>query len=348
MNQPITRLDLPRPAPAPDAGPLDARLYDLVETRVRRLMADNPDPRHEPGDPRARPSPGRPEQGRPDRGDHRRARAPCRRGGAGPGGAGPRRCASSGTWSSTTSAWACSKRTRSAAGSAAQRPPETWATPCSCCSRAARLPSRNGWSGSRTAWRPPRRTSWRRGRGPGRTGRRSGRRSTPGTRRTCRRCSRRCAPLPAPVLAEPELARLDRAIADASAALEAHATWIGETLERATDDWPLGTERYDELVRLRAFGDLDPGRHPGHRVRAAADQPRGAPRHRARAGPGRRPGHRHRPAQARPPGHVRGSAGRLPGRHGAVARLPRRARAGSPSPTTRSSRSSRRRSTCGA
>ena len=60
------------------------------------------------------------------------------------------------------------------------------------------------------------------------------------------------------MLAEPELARLDRAIADASAALEAHATWIGETLERATDDWPLGTERYDELVRLRAFGDLDP------------------------------------------------------------------------------------------
>ncbi|MCJ7710974.1 MAG: DUF885 domain-containing protein, partial [Chloroflexi bacterium] len=42
MSHPVTRLDLPRPAPSPDAGPLDARLYDLVEARVRRLMADNP------------------------------------------------------------------------------------------------------------------------------------------------------------------------------------------------------------------------------------------------------------------------------------------------------------------
>ena len=29
------------------------------------------------------------------------------------------------------------------------------------------------------------------------------------------------------------------------------------TLADATDDWPLGAERYDELVRLRAFEDLD-------------------------------------------------------------------------------------------
>jgi uncharacterized protein (DUF885 family) len=34
--------DLPRPAPAPDPGPLDDRFYDLVETRFRRLMRDNP------------------------------------------------------------------------------------------------------------------------------------------------------------------------------------------------------------------------------------------------------------------------------------------------------------------
>src|SRR5690242_19461995 len=33
---------LPRPAPAADAGALDERFYDLVETRVRRLFADNP------------------------------------------------------------------------------------------------------------------------------------------------------------------------------------------------------------------------------------------------------------------------------------------------------------------
>ena len=34
--------DLPRPAATPDAGPLDERLYDLVETRVRRMFTDNP------------------------------------------------------------------------------------------------------------------------------------------------------------------------------------------------------------------------------------------------------------------------------------------------------------------
>ena len=33
---------LPRPAPAADAGPLDERLYDLVEARVRRLFTHNP------------------------------------------------------------------------------------------------------------------------------------------------------------------------------------------------------------------------------------------------------------------------------------------------------------------
>ena len=33
---------LPRPAPAPDAGPLDDRLYDLVEARFERLVRDNP------------------------------------------------------------------------------------------------------------------------------------------------------------------------------------------------------------------------------------------------------------------------------------------------------------------
>jgi uncharacterized protein (DUF885 family) len=59
------------------------------------------------------------------------------------------------------------------------------------------------------------------------------------------------------VLAGPELARLERAIGGANAALEGYATWLDGTLTTATDDWPLGSERYDELVRLRAFGDLD-------------------------------------------------------------------------------------------
>ena len=33
--------------------------------------------------------------------------------------------------------------------------------------------------------------------------------------------------------------------------------WLEQTIADASDDWPLGAERYDELVRLRAFGDLD-------------------------------------------------------------------------------------------
>ncbi|HEY5628933.1 MAG TPA: DUF885 family protein, partial [Candidatus Limnocylindrales bacterium] len=52
-------------------------------------------------------------------------------------------------------------------------------------------------------------------------------------------------------------ARLDRAIAGAQTALESWSGWLRENLGRADDNWPLGPERYDELVRLRAFGDLD-------------------------------------------------------------------------------------------
>ena len=33
---------LPRPDPAPDRGPLDDTLYDLVETRIRRLLDADP------------------------------------------------------------------------------------------------------------------------------------------------------------------------------------------------------------------------------------------------------------------------------------------------------------------
>ncbi len=54
-----------------------------------------------------------------------------------------------------------------------------------------------------------------------------------------------------------ELARLDKAIAGARTALGDYDAWIATTLETATDDWPLGRERYDELIRHRAFGDLD-------------------------------------------------------------------------------------------
>ena len=59
------------------------------------------------------------------------------------------------------------------------------------------------------------------------------------------------------VLDEAGTARLDRAIEQAKAALTEHDTWLAETVASGTDDWPLGGERYDELLRRRALDDLD-------------------------------------------------------------------------------------------
>ncbi len=59
------------------------------------------------------------------------------------------------------------------------------------------------------------------------------------------------------IVDERELLRLDRATARANGALDAYAAWLEGTIAGGTDDWPLGRERYDELVRRRAFGDLD-------------------------------------------------------------------------------------------
>jgi uncharacterized protein (DUF885 family) len=42
MTDRLEDVVLSRPAPAPDAGPLDDRLYDLVEERFRRVIRDNP------------------------------------------------------------------------------------------------------------------------------------------------------------------------------------------------------------------------------------------------------------------------------------------------------------------
>jgi uncharacterized protein (DUF885 family) len=39
----LDELDLPRPAPSADRGPLDDRFYDLVEARFRRIVRDHPD-----------------------------------------------------------------------------------------------------------------------------------------------------------------------------------------------------------------------------------------------------------------------------------------------------------------
>ena len=51
--------------------------------------------------------------------------------------------------------------------------------------------------------------------------------------------------------------RLERGAATTTEALQAYAAWLRDQLSRATDDFALGSERYDELVRLRAFDGVD-------------------------------------------------------------------------------------------
>jgi uncharacterized protein (DUF885 family) len=52
-------------------------------------------------------------------------------------------------------------------------------------------------------------------------------------------------------------ARLERAATTARSAVADYTTWLEGTLEGGVDDWALGRERYDELVGLRAFDGLD-------------------------------------------------------------------------------------------
>ena len=51
--------------------------------------------------------------------------------------------------------------------------------------------------------------------------------------------------------------RLGGAVERAKKAIEDQAEWLLEILPDATSDWPIGRERYDELLRLRAFDGLD-------------------------------------------------------------------------------------------
>ena len=53
-----------------------------------------------------------------------------------------------------------------------------------------------------------------------------------------------------------EVARLESAAHAAHAALGDYKTWLQSELARATEDYPLGREKYDELVALRAFDGL--------------------------------------------------------------------------------------------
>ncbi|OGN87738.1 MAG: hypothetical protein A2X23_07865 [Chloroflexi bacterium GWC2_73_18] len=50
--------------------------------------------------------------------------------------------------------------------------------------------------------------------------------------------------------------RLERAAWRAGAAVDAFTAWLREQLGHAVDDWPLGRERYDELLGRRAFDGL--------------------------------------------------------------------------------------------
>jgi uncharacterized protein (DUF885 family) len=58
-------------------------------------------------------------------------------------------------------------------------------------------------------------------------------------------------------LPEADRRRLERAGATARTAIEGYAGWLEASLGNGTDDWALGRERYDELVALRAFDGLD-------------------------------------------------------------------------------------------
>jgi uncharacterized protein (DUF885 family) len=51
--------------------------------------------------------------------------------------------------------------------------------------------------------------------------------------------------------------RLERAVEGAKSAIEDQSEWLREILPGATPDWPLGEERYAEMLRLRAFDGLD-------------------------------------------------------------------------------------------
>ena len=58
-------------------------------------------------------------------------------------------------------------------------------------------------------------------------------------------------------LPDVERRRLEKAAAGAREAIVDYEQWLTASLDRGSDEWALGRERYDELVRLRAFDGLD-------------------------------------------------------------------------------------------
>lgn len=59
------------------------------------------------------------------------------------------------------------------------------------------------------------------------------------------------------VLAPPESRRLARAAEAAKVSTALYGSWVEGTMAGGTDDWPLGRERHDAMVGLRAFDGLD-------------------------------------------------------------------------------------------
>jgi uncharacterized protein (DUF885 family) len=58
-------------------------------------------------------------------------------------------------------------------------------------------------------------------------------------------------------LPEPERERLGRAVERAKMAIDDYGRWVADTRTSGTDEWALGRERYDALIALRAFDGLD-------------------------------------------------------------------------------------------
>lgn len=256
MIHPVTRIALPRPAPAPDAGPSDERLYDLVEARVRRLMADNPilatslgihEHDHLLGDA------SRDAMNEEIHAERAHLAAVAALDPAGLSGEAQferdlelHNVRQNVFEADEIRRW---ERRSSAAGDLGDAVFLLFARGAApLAERLERITDRLEaapayLAAARTRAQGAQVALWQ------------------------QVDARYAADLPSlfaevraaagPVLPEPELARLDRAIAGANIALESHGAWLDETLAGATDDWPLGTERYDELIRLRAFGDLD-------------------------------------------------------------------------------------------
>jgi uncharacterized protein (DUF885 family) len=59
------------------------------------------------------------------------------------------------------------------------------------------------------------------------------------------------------VASDSDRRRLERSVDGARKAIAEYAEWLKRSLDRGTDEWALGRERYDQLVSLRAFDGLD-------------------------------------------------------------------------------------------